>query len=155
MDETEFIQLIDRHQGIIHKICRLYRDTAEDREDLFQDIVLQLWRSFAGFEGRSKISTWIYRVALSTAIAHFRIKRPDIIYRAVLPDQPQPTSQQAEQEELLLKALKRLNDADKALITLYLDGLNYEEIGDITGITANNVGVKLNRIRKKIQEYLK
>jgi RNA polymerase sigma factor (sigma-70 family) len=154
MNETQFIQLINRHQGIIHKICRLYRDSPEDREDLFQEIVFQLWKSVSTFNNEATFSTWMYRVALSTAIVGFRKKKPQIIYTPVLPDNPE-TLQEHEQTEQLFAALKKLNDDEKALITLYLEELSYKEIAAITGITENNVGVKLNRIKNKIQQLLK
>jgi RNA polymerase sigma factor (sigma-70 family) len=154
MNETQFIQLIDRHQGIIHKICRLYRDSPEDREDLFQEIVFQLWKSVPTFNNEATFSTWMYRVALSTAIVTFRKKKPQIIYTPVLPDKPE-TLPEHEQTEQLFAALKKLDDDEKALITLYLEDLSYKEIAAITGITENNVGVKLNRIKNKIQQLLK
>ena len=155
MEEAPFLQLIDQHQGIIHKICRLYRDSPEDREDLFQDIVFQLWKNAPAFEGRSKFSTWMYRVALSAAISAYRKKKPAIRYTPTLPERSDTTSAPDEQRELLFNALKQLDDGDKALIALYLEGLSYQEIAVITGITENNVGVKLTRIKKKIQQLLK
>ncbi|WP_257669802.1 RNA polymerase sigma factor [Parapedobacter tibetensis] len=155
MDETLFLRLINEHQGIIHKICRLYRDSKEDREDLFQEIVFQLWKSLPSFKGKAKFSTWMYRIALSTAIAAFRKKRPDIRYTASLPDEQGEQPEQSEQRERLFEALKKLNDVDKALITLYLEDLTYQEIAEVSGITENNVGVKLNRIKNKIQQLLK
>ncbi|MGK6353453.1 RNA polymerase sigma factor [Parapedobacter sp. DT-150] len=155
MDETLFLRLIDEHQGIIHKICRLYRDSKEDREDLFQEIVFQLWKSIPSFKGTAKFSTWMYRIALSTAIAAFRKKRPDIRYTESLPDEQDVQQEPSEHRERLFEALKRLNDADKALITLYLEDLSYQEIAEISGISENNVGVKLNRIKNRIQELLK
>jgi RNA polymerase sigma factor (sigma-70 family) len=155
MEEAPFLQLIDQHQGIIHKICRLYRDSTEDREDLFQDIVYQLWKNAPAFEGRSKFSTWMYRVALSTAITAYRKKKPAIRYTETLPEKHEAAEEPDEQREQLFKALKQLDDGDKALITLYLEGLNYQEMAEITGLTDNNVGVKLNRIKKKIQQLLK
>jgi RNA polymerase sigma factor (sigma-70 family) len=154
MEETHFLELLDQHQGIIHKICRLYRDSKEDREDLFQEIVFQLWRSAPTFEGRSKFSTWMYRIALSTAIASFRKKKPDILYTAVLPHVTESHPEPDEQRERLFAALTKLSDADKALITLYLEDLSYQEIADITGINETNVGVKLNRVKNKIQQLL-
>lgn len=155
MDETQFLQHISAHQAIIHKICRLYRDTPHDREDLFQEIIFQLWRSVPSFQGKAKFSSWMYRIALNTAILPFRKKRPDIRYMDQLPDNPEEHLEPDEQQEQLLHALKQLNDADKALITLYLEDLSYKEIAEITGITENNVGVKLNRIKNKIQQLLK
>jgi len=155
MDEARFLELIDQHQGIIHKICRLYRDSKEDREDLFQEIVFQLWRSAASFAGKATFSTWMYRIALTTAIAVFRKKTPEILYTPRLPDEPETQQQPEEQREKFFTALKKLDDADKALITLYLEDLSYQEISEIVGITESNVGVKLNRIKKKIQQHLK
>lgn len=156
MDEQQFLTFMKEHQGIIHKICRLYRDTSEDREDLFQEITFQLWRSRETFRSDSKISTWIYRVALNTAIAAYRGKRQIILYDSVLPDRAD--EQQGEEpslrEERFFSALKQLNDADKAVIMLYLEDLSYQQIADITGITENYVGVKLNRIKLKIQKML-
>ncbi len=155
MDEAQFLQLIGQHQGVIHKICRLYRDSPEDREDLFQEIVFQLWRSVPAFEGKSQFSSWMYKIALNTAIASFRRKKPDITYTSDLPDQPAPQYDPGEQHERLFETLKQLNDGDKALMALYLDDLSYKEIAEITGMSESNVGVKLNRIKSKIQQLLK
>lgn len=154
MDQAEFIALIDKHQGIIHKICRVYRNSKEDREDLFQEIVFQLWKSAPSFEGKSQFSTWMYRVALSTAMASYRKKKPEILYAPSLPNIQTEQPETDEQRERLFAALAQLNDSDKALITLYLEGLSYREIAAITGITETNVGVKLSRIRTKIQQLL-
>lgn len=155
MDEAQFVQLIEQHQAIIHKICRLYRDTREDREDLFQEIVCQLWKSLSGFRGEAQFSTWMYRVALTTAITIFRKKRPAITYTADVPDRQETAQEPEEQREQLFRALKQLDDADKALITLYLEGLSYQEISVITGLTETNIGTKLNRIKKRIQQLVK
>ncbi|RYE13407.1 MAG: sigma-70 family RNA polymerase sigma factor, partial [Sphingobacteriales bacterium] len=84
MDETQFLTLINTNQGIIHKICRLYRDSPEDRQDLFQEITFQLWKGIPAFRGEAKPSTWIYRIALNTAIATFRKNKPGIQYDDVL-----------------------------------------------------------------------
>jgi RNA polymerase sigma-70 factor (ECF subfamily) len=153
MDEAQFTALIDQHQGIIHKICRLYRDTREDREDLFQEIVYQLWKSLPSFKGDAGFSTWMYKIALSTAIVTFRKKAPRIVYTPELPDNPDTTHETSLQTDRLFAALRQLNDEEKALITLYLEELSYREIADIMGITENNVGVKLNRIKSKIKTH--
>lgn len=157
MEERQFLQLIDQHQGIIHKICGIYRDSREDREDLFQEIVFQLWKSAPGFKGESKFTSWMYRIALSTAVVSFRKKKPAIIYTQNLPEQESITEneQAALHQEQLFEAVKKLNDADKALITLYLEDLSYEEMAEITGISENYVGVRLNRIKTKIENLLK
>lgn len=153
MEEAAFLQQIDQHQGIIHKICRLYRDSPEDREDLFQEIVFQLWKTKHTFQGKAKFSSWMYKVALSTAIAIFRKKKPAIIYTPQLPDLPQ-TEEEDQQSQQLFAALKQLDDADKALMALYLEDLSYGEIAEITGISENYVGVKLTRIRDRIIKIL-
>jgi RNA polymerase sigma factor (sigma-70 family) len=156
MDETQFLVLIKEHQGIIHKICRLYRDIQEDREDLFQEITFQLWKSRLTFKNNAKISTWIYRVALNTAIATFRKKTQVIEYRPLLPEvaAEQEDEALALRQEKLFNALKQLDDGDKAIITLYLEEFSYEQIAEVTGISENYVGVKLNRIKTKIQNLL-
>lgn len=154
MNEKELLQLIDQHQAVIHKICRLYRNSKEDREDLFQEVVFQLWKSAPKFEGRAKFSSWMYKIAFSTAVATFRKKKPEITYTEILPEQTNPEHQTLERHDQLFEALKKLNDADKAIITLYLEGIAYQEIAQITGITESNVGVKLNRIKTRIQKIL-
>lgn len=157
MDEQAFLEMMRQHQGIVHKICRLYRDSLEDREDLFQEITYQLWKAVPSFRQEAKPSTWIYRIALNTAISSFRKKKPALSYEAVLPDIAEETFQdeQGLRQERLFAALKHLNDADKAIITLYLEELSYKEIAEMIGTTENNVAVKLNRIRNKIQQLLK
>jgi RNA polymerase sigma factor (sigma-70 family) len=155
ISQEEFLRLIDQHQDIIHKICRLYRDRKEDREDLFQEIVFQLWKSVNGFDGRSKFSTWMYKVALSTAVAVYRKRKIPIFFMDELPDQPETSPINTDRSDLLFEALKTLDDGDKALIILYLEDLSYKEIADISGISENYVGVKLNRIKSKIQQIIK
>ncbi|MGY3213461.1 RNA polymerase sigma factor [Mucilaginibacter sp. HD30] len=157
MDEKQFLKLIGEHQGIIHKICRLYRDTAADREDLFQEIVFQLWRGINTFRGEAKPGTWIYRVSLNTAIATFRKRKPVIEYAPQLPDvlQEDESEELASRRERLFMAIKQLNDGEKAIIAMYLDDMDHGQIAEITGITENNVAVKLNRIKAKVQKLLK
>ena len=156
MNETAFLTLMAEHQGIIHKICRLYRDSREDREDLFQEITFQLWKSFPSFKGNSLISTWLYRIALNTAIASYRKEKPTIDYVETLPE----FAEEPQNEELILRqerlftAMKQLSESEKAIIALYLDDLSYLQIAEILGISENNVGVKINRIKTKIQQLL-
>ncbi|WP_430405313.1 RNA polymerase sigma factor [Fluviicola sp.] len=156
MDEQAFLEMIKTHQGIIHKVSRLYRDGPEDREDLFQEITYQLWKSFPTFRGEAKISTWMYRIALNTAIASIRKKSPNIEYKSLLPDliDDEQNEEQLIRQERLFRVLKRLDDSEKAIITLYLEDLNYKQISEIIGISENNLGVKLNRIKTKIQKLL-
>lgn len=155
MDQPAFLVTIQQHQGILHKLCRLYRDSPEDREDLFQEMIYQLWKSFPSFEGNAKISTWIYRIALNTALAGFRKRSIPVTYTDTLPDVPMVAeSNTTLQQDQLFAALKQLSDAEKAIIALYLEDMSYQEIAGIIGIEENYVGVKLNRIKTKLKNIL-
>jgi len=155
MDQSEFIKQLEKHQGVIHKICRLYADHPEDRKDLFQDIVFQLYKGLPSFRGESAFSTWMYRIALTTTLSSLRKKRPDIDYgrehRDPVADEPDVPSDQQEQ---LFRALKKLAPAEKALVALYFEDLDHAEIAAITGISENYVAVKLNRIKTKIKNLI-
>lgn len=153
--KEKFQEQIFQHQALIHKICRMYRDTKEEREDLFQEIIFQLWKAYPQFQGRSKISTWMYRIGLNTAIATFRKRQ---IEHSALHNQLEISDMAPDTEDdrrdQLLWAIKQMNDADRAIITLYLDDLNYREISEIIGVSENYVGVRLNRIKQKIRKLL-
>lgn len=157
MSESEFLTMIQDNQGIIHKICRIYRDSPEDREDLFQEVIFQLWRSYPSFSGGSKSSTWLYRVALNTAMASFRKNKPNVTSAEFLPDvQFENTNHEDnERQEKLLAGIRQLSEPDRALIALYLDELSYQQIATILGISEGNVGVKLNRIKIRLQKIIK
>ncbi|TDO23624.1 RNA polymerase sigma factor [Sediminibacterium goheungense] len=154
--EKEFIQLLNEHQRIIHKVCNLYMDAHADREDLFQEITLQAWKAYAGFRGDAKFSTWLYRVALNTAITFFRKekKKPEIYSSAQMPDYGHQDTHDPieEQVKAMYAAIGDLSKIDKAIVMLYLEDYNYNDIGDMMGITANNVAVKMNRIKIKLKE---
>lgn len=155
--EAAFLSLINEHSGIIYKISRLYRDSTEDREDLFQEIVFQLWKSYPSFKGNASTGTWLYRIALNTAISHFRKKKPDIRYTDTLPDVAEglPSEEIALRQERFFAAMKQCDDSEKTIIALYLEGLSYQKIAGIIGTSENNVGVKLNRIKSKIQKLIR
>lgn len=155
--EKEFIEAIHDYQKIIYKICRVYRNCSKDQEDLFQEIVYQLWKSYPGFKGESKVSSWIYRIALNTAMAVYRKSTVPIDYYEDFPEHIHPTDEKkiSENEERLFWALRKLNDSEKAVISLYLEGFNYQEITEITGLSESNVGVRLNRIKNKLKTILK
>ncbi len=155
MDEQPLLTALQQYQDMLHKICRLYRDTPQDREDLFQEIIYQVWKAYPSYEGQAKLSSWIYRVALNTALATFRRKQPRLIYPAALPEQEATEDVRGLQQEQLFAALKQLNDAEKAIIALYLEDLSYQEIAAIVGIDENYVGVKLHRIKNKLKTILK
>ncbi len=155
--EKQFLQLIHDHQGIIYKVSALYRNSKEDREDLFQEIVYQLWKSYPGFRGASKASSWMYRIALNTAIAIYRKPGVQVAHYPELPVDLHPLQEEtiSENEERLFEALRSLNDPEKAIIALYLEDFSYEEIAAITGISENNIGVRLHRIKNKLKAIIK
>jgi len=158
--EKAFVDMLNRHRGIIYKVCNLYCHEADDKQDLFQEITLQLWKAFPAFRQQAQQSTWMYRVALNTAISNFRkeSRRPGLSPLSELdfdiPDD-YPPNQKSEQINELMQAIGNLNPIEKAIIMLYLDEKSYDEIAEITGITKNNVGVKLNRIKTKLETLLK
>lgn len=148
MDESRFLEALTSHQALLHKICRIYRNNREDREDLFQEIVYQLWRAWPGFEGRSAFGTWVYKIALSTAVVHYRRKRLKEVFPAALPEVAAP-----EEDDRLAELLSVLTAAEKALMVLHLEGLSYAEIGGVIGISESNVGARLSRARQKIRKH--
>ena len=151
--------MITQHQGIIHKVCGMYCHREEERKDLFQDIVLQLWRAYDSFKGDSKLSTWMYRVALNTAISGFRKqkRKPE---QTPLSDQILQIAHATgdpdweEKRTFLYQAINHLSEVEKAIVMLHLEEHSYEEIAEIIGITINYVGVKLNRIKAKLKKLL-
>jgi RNA polymerase sigma factor (sigma-70 family) len=156
-DSKEFIELLNQNQNIIHKVCNLYMDNAADREDLFQEVTLQAWNGFKNFRSESKFSTWLYRVALNTAISYFRKEKnkPSLQLTTQLPEQTDERESNQDKMNAMYKAIASLGKIDKALIMLYLEDYNYDEIGNVLGITANNVAVKINRLKTKLKELTK
>ena len=157
--EKEFLQIIQKNQGIIHKVCNIYCDQEDDRRDLFQEIVAQLWRSFPSFREESKVSTWMYRVALNTAITTFkkRKRRPDqnrLTYENFQLEDEGYDTETEEQIKSLHKAVNNLTGIEKSIVLLFLENKKYEEIAEITGITQNYVRVKMNRIKKKLKKLM-
>ncbi len=157
--ETEFVALLDEHQNIIHKICRLYTNNEVEHEDLFQEISIQLWRSYGRFEGKSKFSTWMYRVGLNTAITLYR-KEKKRLNTQPLNDQFTAIAQEEynaqvdEQMAWLYQKIKDFSEIDKALVLLYLEDKRYDEIAETLGISAGNARVKMNRIKERLKKML-
>ena len=156
VSEKEFSRLIGQHQNIIHKISLLYSNDPSDREDLFQEICLQLWRSYDGFQGQSKFSTWLYRVSLNTAISYMRKKANWLTFGLPVPEDriPSQDTEPHEDSVALTRAISRLNRIDRAVILLWLEGETYSDIAQILGISASNVSVKMVRIKKKMKEIV-
>ena len=149
----DFIVLIREHERLVHKVCSVYTSEKEDREDLFQEIILQAWISFPKFKHASKVSTWLYRVALNTAINHKRKDRKHIktLDLEGLHDVRESTDPFAEEYKILHRLIGELPTLEKALVLLYLDDRSYQEIAEIMGLSASNVGTKLARIKAKMK----
>ncbi|MCX2839329.1 MULTISPECIES: RNA polymerase sigma factor [Salinimicrobium] len=157
--EHEFVSHLEKHQNIVHKICRMYTNDQESHNDLFQEITIQLWNAYPKFRGDSKFSTWMYRVALNTAITLYRKSKKQLrtqnydevsfkIKADVYDDEVE------KQLQLMYKAVKELNDIDKALVFLYLEDQSYREISEMLGISEVNARVKMNRIKKTLRNIL-
>lgn len=157
--EKEFIERITQSQGIIHKVCGIYCKDEEHRKDLFQEVLIQLWKSYPSFRGDSKFSTWMYRVGLNVAIQDFKKskRKPQEVLLSSdfqnIPNIPKDDSFY-EDMKLLYRAIDGLNKIEKAIVMLYLEDKNNEEIAEITGITQNYVRVKMNRIKLKLKKTL-
>lgn len=157
--EQKFIQDLEENQNIVHKICRLYTSNQDAHNDLFQEITIQLWRAYPKFRGDAKFTTWMYRVALNTAITLYRkskrkIKTQDfdsVLFKIEAKDYDDT---EEEQLKLMYKAIRQLSDIEKALIFLYLEDKNYKEISETMGITEVNARVKMNRVKTKLKKIL-
>lgn len=156
--ELEFSDLIHDNQGLIIKVARMYTNSYDDEQDLFQEIVLQLWRSYDSFKGDSKITTWMYRVALNTAITLFR-KSKRMIQTDELTDFKHPAvddsyGEKQERIDLLYTVIKTLPSVEKALVMMYLDDLPYHDIADNLGISEVNARVKMSRLKKTLKDLM-
>lgn len=157
--EKEFLEKIEKHKGVIFKISKMYMDNFDDQKDLFQEITFQVWKAYPTFEGRSAFSTWLYRIALNTAIIFLKSeKRRSFIQNDEVENFKITQNDYNEEEELKLKkmyeAINQLNAIDKALIFYYLEDFSGREIASQLGITEVNARVKLNRAKEKLKELI-
>jgi RNA polymerase sigma factor (sigma-70 family) len=155
----DFVELLNQQQALLRRVCRLYCQDADDRQDLFQEIVLQLWRAYPHYQPQpgAKLSTWLYRVALNVAISNLRqrTRRPavgELDEEALAVVQTADSGPDADDRAALYLAIGQLSDVDKAFVLLYLEERPYEEMADILGITQNNVRVKMHRIQEKLRQ---
>ncbi|UYZ65166.1 RNA polymerase sigma factor [Hymenobacter weizhouensis] len=162
----DFTAVVKEYQPLLRRVCRLYCSDPDDRQDLFQEVVLQLWRAWPRYQPQAgaKLSTWLYRIALNVAISGLRqrTRRPrssrlgadegNAAHHLAQPDEP--ATYEPEEMAALYRAINRLSDVDKAFVLLYLEERTYEEMADILGITQNNVRVKMHRIQDKLRQLL-
>ncbi|MES3018808.1 MAG: sigma-70 family RNA polymerase sigma factor [Bacteroidota bacterium] len=156
--KDRFIEVIKANEGLIYKITTLYTNSIEDRDDLYQEIVYQLWKSFPSFNEKSKLSTWMYRVALNTAIYHLKKDKKRVITDpidiGIERFSDDMDSGEEEKIALLFQHIQLLNLLEKGIILLYLEGKNHEEIAGIVGLSITNVGTRISRIKEKLKTQI-
>ena len=162
-NDAQFLELIGQNRPKLLKICRVYTWNPEEQDDLYQEILFQLWRALPNFKQNSHANTWLYRVALNTAITFVRKSKSsrlrmvpcDTEELQEFPAHPTHDPDKTEQVAELLRAISQLKDLEKAAITLFLEDLAYEEIASVMGISESNVGVILHRAKKKLSTLMK
>lgn len=153
--KDKYVKLIQENEGIIHKVIGLHIDESEDKKDLFQEILLQAWKSFPKFKGASSFSTWLYRVALNTVFTYKKTKKRTIVTdNEILPD-VNTVEIKEEPHELLYQLIRQLDEVDRTIMTLHLDSYKNKEIAEILGMKVNHVNVKLHRLKTQIIESYK
>lgn len=159
LSEQEFLTAINTHKGILYKVSRMYFDKLEDQQDLFQEIILQLWKSLDSFKGKSEFSSWMYRVALNTAIVFFKKEKRKLDNYISIKNEPIAYEDYDNKKDQQLvhfyKAVKQLNKIEKALILLFIEGFSGKEIAENLGLSEVNVRVKIKRTKSKLQEIIK
>jgi len=157
MDKDRFIQILKENKWVLYKVISLYCKDLEDRKDLEQEILIQLWKSIESYNGQYKISTWIYKVAMNVAISFYRSNKTrksntDSITESIFQVQTEISEPLDEERKFLNDFINQLDEFNREILILYMDDHSYKEIADIVGITESNVGTKINRIKKKLQE---
>ena len=155
--EKQFVEVIQANEGILYKMTRLYANDKEDQKDLYQDIVYQLWKSFNTFKGDAKLSTWIYRIALNTALLYLKNKKrkgykTSLDEVVLINENYDPVLEK--RLKILYAHIKELGEVDKGIVFLFLEGKKYEEISDITGMSASNIGTRMSRIKEKLNKQI-
>jgi RNA polymerase sigma factor (sigma-70 family) len=157
--EQEFLKRIESHKGILYKVSKMYMDNHDDQQDLFQEIVCQLWKSYDSFRNESQFSTWMYRVAVNTAIVFLKKEKRKVdkyeIASENIKDDEGDSHIKESQIDHFYKAVQKLEKIDKAIIFYQLEGFSHKEIGDNLGISEGNARVKLNRAKEKLKEIIK
>ncbi len=160
VEKEKFVQIITANQNLIYKICNSYCSDQEIKKDLEQEILMQLWQSFKRFDGRVKITTWMYKIALNTAISYYRknskqsVRKVDIDTSIISIPDIEYDYQIDEKISVLYKIIERQSKMDKALVLLYLDNQKHSEISAILGISESNVATKINRIKKSLKKQI-
>lgn len=154
MNEQEFANIVREHKSTIYTVCYMFSKNQDEVDDRFQEVLLNLWRGIEHFKGESKLATWIYRISLNTCISADRKKKKHATETLSQQADIYAATDEAEtrQIQMLHKRVHRLRPFDRAIVLLWLEGLPYDEIGAITGISAKNVSVRLVRIREELKQ---
>jgi RNA polymerase sigma-70 factor (ECF subfamily) len=156
--KKEFLDILSSYQGILHKVTLVYFREKAEREDMFQEILYQLWKAFPKLKKRESIGSWIYKVAINTSLSQVN-KNRSLEFRENLPDlsdlgNAEENLIKNEETRLLIDAIHRLNEIDKTIMLLYLERKSYDEMAEITGLSVSNIGVKINRAKKELYQHL-
>ena len=150
--DQQFAQTVKEHKSTIYTVCYMFSQDADEVNDLFQEVLVNLWKGFDNFEHRSDIKTWIYRVALNTCISLDRKKRRAATVKVTMDiNLFKDNDEDTRQVDMLHKRISKLQPFDRAIVLLWLENLPYEEIGQIVGISTKNVSVRLFRIREQLK----
>lgn len=155
--EETFKKIIKEHEGVIYKIARVYTNTNDDQKDLYQEIVYQLWKSFDTFRGEAKVSTWIYRIALNTALFHLKKGKREghkVSIENLILKQENYDPVLEDRLQLLYAHIRTLSDLERGIILLFLEDKKYEEIALITGLSTTNIGTRMSRIKQKLKKQI-
>lgn len=155
--EQEFVTLIQEYERVIYKVCYLYTTPHATLNDLYQEVVINLWKAYPKFRNECKISTWIYRIALNTCISFIRKEKniPEIVTLSQIADRIDEADETQDMLKRMYGMINRLGQLEKSIILLYLEDKSYEEIAEITGLTQTNVATKLSRIKDKLRKMNK
>ncbi|MGQ7854167.1 RNA polymerase sigma factor [Pedobacter sp. WC2501] len=156
--EITFETQLKDYKLLIYKVCRMYANNHDDIQDLYQDIIIQLWKSYPKFRGEAKFSTWLYRIAINTALTNFRIQKrkiqtSDVELQSMQIPYEEDIGLKEEQHQQLYAAIQQLNDVEKSIVMLYLEDKSYDEMEEILGISNATLRVKMNRIKEKLRTF--
>jgi len=154
-NEHEFLKLVDDNRGIVYKVINLYANDLEDKKDLYQEIIFQAWKSFPNFRSEAKFSTWLYKVSLNVSLTFLtKTKKRSRATEGIDAEMNVEQFELSERAEILYRAIRTLNELDRGIIMLHLDGYDNTEISEIAGLTKVNTGVKLHRIKQQLATLL-
>lgn len=156
--EIAFEIKLKDYKLLIYKVCRIYANNHDDIQDLYQDIIIQLWKSYPKFRGEAKFSTWLYRIAINTALTSFRkqkrkIQTSDVELQSIQLPYEEDVGLKEEQHQQMYAAIQQLNDVEKSIVMLYLEDKSYDEMEEILGISNATLRVKMNRIKDKLRTF--